>query len=80
MSDSTHDQFTLLYEDEGKRVFCEFQGIFTDEIVREFVHFIRGCGHHDQNIYGAMAQVSSEYFQDKENPWVPVFKDEEELS
>jgi hypothetical protein len=71
MSTPTHDQFTLLYEDEGKKVLHEFKAVFTDEVVRELADFVRGCGHHDDNVFGAMARLSSEYFECKEDPVLP---------
>ena len=80
MSTPTHDQFTLLYEDEGKKVLYEFQAVFTGEVVREFADFVRGCGHHDDNVFGAMAQLAADYFECKENPVLPIAKDNEDLN
>lgn len=80
MSTPIHDQFTLLYEDSGKKILHEFQAVFTDEIVREFADFARGCGHHDDNVFGAMAQLAADYFECKENPSLPIPKDTDELS
>ena len=68
MSNSIHNQFTLLHEDEGNDIIFRFQEVLAEGIVRQFINFMRGCGHHDDNIYGAMAQVAEEYFECKENP------------
>jgi len=80
MTTPTHDQFTFLYEDEGKKVLHEFQAVFTDEVVREFADFVRGCGHHDDNVFGAMAQLASDYFECKENPTLPIPKANQDLN
>jgi hypothetical protein len=68
---TTRDQFVLQHIDGTTRITVTFNAVFTDELVRQMVDFIRGCGHHDDNIYGAMAQVAEEYFECKEKP-VPV--------
>jgi hypothetical protein len=67
----THNQFVLKHIDGCSLLTVTFNAVFTDELVRQMVDFMRGCGHHDDNIYGAMAQVAEEYFECKENP-VPV--------
>ena len=68
---TTRDQFVLQHIDGTTRITVTFNAVFTDELVRQMVDFIRGCGHHDDNIYGAMAEAAKDYFQCKENP-VPV--------
>jgi hypothetical protein len=60
--------FILQQLDGDSTVTVTFTAVFTDELVRKMLEFIRGCGHHDDNIYGAMAQVAEEYFDCKENP------------
>lgn len=67
----THNQFVLKHIDGGSLFTVTFNAVFTDELVRQMVDFMRGCGHHDDNIYNAMAEVAEEYFECKENP-VPV--------
>ena len=73
MSDvqTTRDQFVLQHIDGDTRITVTFNAVFTDEVVRQMVDFIRGCGHHDDNIYSAMAQVAEDYFECKEKS-VPV--------
>ena len=63
MSTQTEDQFTLLYEDGKRKVLHEFQGIGTDEILDEIIHFMRGIGHLELNILERMHEISSQYLE-----------------
>jgi hypothetical protein len=63
MSTQPEDQFTLLYEDGKRKVLHEFQGIATDEIVDEFINFLRGVGHLELNIIERMNEVSRQYLE-----------------
>jgi hypothetical protein len=51
MSTPTHDQFTLLYEDEDKKVLYEFKGVLAD-----------GCGYMEGSIFETMKELSDMYF------------------
>jgi len=66
-----YNTFILQQVDGDTTVTVTFNAVFTDELVRKTVDFLRGCGHHDDNIHSAMAEVAEEYFECKENP-VPV--------
>lgn len=63
MSTQPEDQFTLLYEDGKRKVLHEFQGIATDEIVDELIHFLRGIGHLELNIIERMHEMSRQYLE-----------------
>jgi len=63
MSTQPEDQFTLLYEDGKRKVLHEFQGIATDEIVDEMIHFLRGIGHLELNIIERMHEMSRQYLE-----------------
>ncbi len=63
MSTQPEDQFTLLYEDGKRKVLHEFQCIGTDEIVDEFINFMRGVGHLELNIIERMHEISSQYLE-----------------
>jgi hypothetical protein len=63
MSTQPEDQFTLLYEDGKRKVLHEFQCIGTDEIVDEFINFMRGVGHLELNIIERMHKISSQYLE-----------------
>jgi len=60
MSTQPEDQFTLLYEDGKRKVLHEFQCIGTDEIVDEFINFMRGVGHLELNIIERMYEISKQ--------------------
>ena len=63
MSTQPEDQFTLLYEDGKRKVLHEFQGIGTDEIVDEFINFMRVVGHLELNIIERMHEISKQYLE-----------------
>jgi hypothetical protein len=63
MSTQPEDQFTLLYEDGKRKVLHEFQCIGTDEIVDEFINFMRGVGHLELNIIERMHEISKQYLE-----------------
>ena len=63
MSTQPEDQFTLLYEDGKRKVLHEFQCIGTDEIVDEFINFMRGVGHLELNIIERIHEISSQYLE-----------------
>jgi len=62
-----YNAYILQHVDQDISVTVTFTATFTDELIRKMVDFIRGCGHHDDNIYGAMAEAAEEYFECKEN-------------
>jgi len=63
MSTQPEDQFTLLYEDGKRKVLHEFQAIGTDEIVDEFINFMRGVGHLELSIIERMHEISRQYLE-----------------
>jgi len=63
MSTQPEDQFTLLYEDGKRKVLHEFQGIATDDILDEFMNFLRGVGHIELNIIERMHEISRQYLE-----------------
>ena len=83
MSTQPEDQFTLLYEDGKRKVLHEFQGIGTDEILDEIIHFMRGIGHLELNILERMHEISRQYlelYQASSSVELPLQQDElEEL-
>ena len=62
MSTPTHDQFTLLYEDEDKKVLHEFKGIVADDVIQGLIDFLKGCGYMEDSIFEAMNELSAAYF------------------
>ena len=58
----THDQFTLLYEDEHTKVLHEFKGVIADDVVQHLVDFLKGCGYMESNVFEAMKELSDMYF------------------
>jgi hypothetical protein len=62
MSAPTHDQFTLLYEDENTKVLHEFKGVIADDVVQHLVDFLKGCGYMESSIYECMKELSQMYF------------------
>ena len=76
MSTQHEDQFTLLYEDGTRKVLHEFQGIATDDILDEFINFLRGVGHLELNIIERMHEVSRQYLELYRGPSLPLQQDE----
>lgn len=62
MSTSTHDQFTLLYEDENTKVLHEFKAVIADDVMQRLVDFLKGCGYMESNVYEVMRDLSDMYF------------------
>lgn len=62
MSTLTHDQFTLLYEDEDTKVLHEFKCAVADDVVQHLVDFLKGCGYMESSIYEVMKELSQMYF------------------
>jgi DNA-directed RNA polymerase specialized sigma54-like protein len=62
MSTQTHDQFTLLYEDENTKVLHEFKAAIADDVVQHLVDFLKGCGYIESNIFEVMQELSQMYF------------------
>jgi hypothetical protein len=58
---TTHNQFTFLYEDGEDRILYEFKAVTTDEIMRRFTDFLKGCGHYDVCIVSAIEEIAEEY-------------------
>ena len=62
MSTPTHDQFTLLYEDEDTKVLHEFKGVVADDVIQHLIDFLKGCGYMEGSIFEAMKELSDMYF------------------
>ena len=62
MSTPTHDQFTLLYEDEHTKVLHEFKGVIADDVVQHLVDFLKGCGYMEETVFEAMNGLATSYF------------------
>ena len=58
----THDQFTLLYEDEDTKVLHEFKGVIADDVIQHLIDFLKGCGYMEGSIFEAMRDLSEMYF------------------
>jgi hypothetical protein len=62
MSTPTHDQFTLLYEDENTKVLHEFKALVADDVVQHLVDFLKGCGYMESSVFETMKELSDMYF------------------
>lgn len=62
MTQPTHDQFTLLYEDENSKVLHEFKAVVADDVIEHLVNFLEGCGYTEESIFEAMKDLSASYF------------------
>lgn len=62
MSTPIHDQFTLLYEDEDKKVLHEFKGVLADDVIQSMIDFLKGCGYMEDSIFETMKELSDMYF------------------
>lgn len=62
MTQPTHDQFTLLYEDEDTKVLHEFKGVVADDVIQHLIDFLKGCGYMEGSIFEAMKELSDMYF------------------
>jgi len=58
----THDQFTLLYEDENTKVLHEFKSVVADDVIQHLIDFLKGCGYMEESIYEVMNEYSQMYF------------------
>ena len=58
----THDQFTLLYEDEHTKLLYEFKALVADDVINHLVDFLKGCGYMESSIFECMKESSEAYF------------------
>lgn len=58
----THDQFTLLYEDENTKVLHEFKAVVADNVINHFADFLKGCGYAESSVFEAMKDTAEAYF------------------
>ena len=77
--DLPHDTFYMLHLDGNSQNLTTFQEVFADNIVRQFVDFLRGCGHYDDVIYGCMRDIAEEHFQCQEKKQVELPLQQDEL-
>ena len=59
---ATHDQFTLLYEDEHTKLLYEFKALVADDVIHHLVDFLKGCGYMEGSIFETMKELSDMYF------------------
>jgi hypothetical protein len=62
MTTPTHDQFTLLYEDDDRKVLHEFKGVIADDVIQGLIDFLKGCGYMESSIFEVMRELSEMYF------------------
>ena len=62
----THDQFTLLYEDEHTKVLHEFKAVIADDVIQHLVDFLKGCGYMESSVFEAMKEHAEMYFDSLE--------------
>jgi hypothetical protein len=62
----THDQFTLLYEDEHTKLLYEFKALVADDVINHLVDFLKGCGYMESSIFECMKESSEMYFDSSE--------------
>jgi hypothetical protein len=58
----THDQFTLLYEDEHTKLLYEFKALVADDVINHLVDFLKGCGYMESSIFESMQEYAEMYF------------------
>jgi len=80
MSNSIHNQFTLLHEDEGNDIIFRFQEVLAEGIVRQFINFMRACGYHEESIHSVMGEIVDEYYHCKEKQRLGLIETEEEVA
>lgn len=68
MSTPTHDQFTLLYEDENTKVLHEFKAVVADDVVQHLIDFLKGCGYMEGSIFETMKELAEAYFDSSSMP------------
>lgn len=59
MTEQRND-YILLHDDGEKEIIVKFSEAFTDVIIRNFIDFLRACGHYDKSIYGCMQAIVDE--------------------
>lgn len=62
MSTPTHNQYTLLHEDEDTKILYEFKALVADDVVQHIVDFLKGCGYMESTIFECMKELSEMYF------------------
>ena len=72
----THDQFTLLYEDEYAKVLHEFKGIVADDVIGHIIDFLKGCGYCEHSIYSVMQDTAEAYFEAQQPLRLPAQQDD----
>lgn len=75
MTTQTHDQFTLLYEDENRKVLHEFKALMAQDVIQHFIDFIKGCGYVESSIYETMQEMTEMYFESEETIALPLQQD-----
>ena len=72
----THDQFTLLYEDEYTKVLQEFKGVVADDVVGHIIDFLKGCGYCEASIHEVMQEKATDFFEAHQPLRLPAQQDE----
>jgi hypothetical protein len=61
MTSNTFNSFKFQRVDDNSTLTCELSADGCQEIVDEFISFMRGCGFMDVNIYSAMENAVEEH-------------------
>lgn len=60
------DNYTFQRKDLHSEITVVVKDMFTDEIIKGFIDFMRACGHFDSCIYEQMHELAEEYFEVKQ--------------
>jgi len=80
MTNSNHDCFTLLYEDEDTRVLHEFKAIVADDVMQHMIDFLKGVGYCEETIFDVMQAKAVSYFESSKPLVLPMQQDDLEVA
>ncbi len=75
MTTQTHNQFTLLHEDEDLKILHEFKAVLADDVIQHLIDFLKGCGYIESSIYETMQEMAEMYFESEETIALPLQQD-----
>jgi hypothetical protein len=75
MTTQIHNQFTLLHEDDGKKILHEFQAICLDDVIQSLISFLMGCGYSESSIHETMQEITEMYVEAEQGITLPLQQD-----
>ncbi len=60
------NQFAFLHDYDGTEIIVRFKSVYTNDVIEQFINFMRACDYCDDTIYETMSGLVESYYSRKQ--------------